>query len=183
MLVAWNEVFSKILKKPSIVQKWMIPHMKAFSLFIDKIQQKQQKQNKMSFSSSANSQYFFAKISFIGPWVSMINWCEVHWRKPDDHIPHQRPSHQFILYIYPWTRDGRITLFFDIRIIGYLVYRFFLDTWISGYLDIMDTWILGYMDISFLWIHGYLDTLDINFFHYPYFGYPIQVSRYFWILF
>ena len=49
---------------------------------------------------------------------------------------------------------------------------FFWDSWISGYLDIMDildTWILGYMDISF--------------FHYPYFGYPIRVSGYFWILF
>ena len=39
------------------------------------------------------------------------------------------------------------------------------------------------MDIHFLWIHGYLDTLDIKFFHYPDFGYPIQVSGYFWILF
>ena len=69
-------------------------------------------------------------------------------------------------------RDGRIPLFSDIRILGYLGYWFFLDSWISGYLDIMDildTWILGYMDISF--------------FHYPYFGYPIRVSGYFWILF
>ena len=39
------------------------------------------------------------------------------------------------------------------------------------------------MDIHFLWIHGYLDTLDIKFFHYPDFGYPIQVSGYLWILF
>ena len=39
------------------------------------------------------------------------------------------------------------------------------------------------MDIHFLWIHGYLDTLDIKFFHYLDFGYPIQVSGYFWILF
>ena len=39
------------------------------------------------------------------------------------------------------------------------------------------------MDIRFLWIHGYLDTLDIKFFNYPDFGYPIQVSGYFWILF
>ena len=38
--ISWNEVFSKILKKPSIVQKRMIPHMKAFSLFIDKKQNK-----------------------------------------------------------------------------------------------------------------------------------------------
>ena len=39
------------------------------------------------------------------------------------------------------------------------------------------------MDIYFLWLHGYLDTLDIRFFRYPHFGYPIQVSGYFWILF
>ena len=35
ILSSCNEVFSKILKKPSIVQKWMIPHMKAFRYFID----------------------------------------------------------------------------------------------------------------------------------------------------
>ena len=34
---------------------------------------------KRSFSSSANSQYFFMKISWIGPWVSRIDWCEGHW--------------------------------------------------------------------------------------------------------
>ena len=89
------------------------------------------------------------------------------------------------------TRDEWIPLFSDIRILEYLGYRFSLDTWISGYLDkwilgyhgYLDTWILGYMDIRFFWIHGYLDTLDINFFHYPDFGYPIQVSGYFWIIF
>ena len=31
--ISLDEVFSKILKKPSIVQKKMIPHMKAFGLF------------------------------------------------------------------------------------------------------------------------------------------------------
>ena len=34
---------------------------------------------KTSFSSSANSQYFFMKFSWIGPWVSRIDWCEGHW--------------------------------------------------------------------------------------------------------
>ena len=29
--------------------------------------------------NSSNSQYFFIKISWIGPWVSRINWCEGHW--------------------------------------------------------------------------------------------------------
>ena len=31
--ISLDEVFSKMLKKPSIVQKKMIPHMKAFGLF------------------------------------------------------------------------------------------------------------------------------------------------------
>ena len=53
--------------------------MKAFGLFIEKKKneqhnnQKQKAKNKMSFSSSANSQYFFIKISWIGPWVSRID--------------------------------------------------------------------------------------------------------------
>ena len=34
---------------------------------------------KTEFFNSANSQYFFAKISWIGSWVSRINWCEWHW--------------------------------------------------------------------------------------------------------
>ena len=34
---------------------------------------------KPSFSSSPNSQYFFMKISGIGPWVSRIGWWEGHW--------------------------------------------------------------------------------------------------------
>ena len=36
--ISSDEVFSKILKKPSIVQKKQLPHMKAFSLAIDKKQ-------------------------------------------------------------------------------------------------------------------------------------------------
>ena len=34
---------------------------------------------KRSFSSSANSQYFFVKILWIGSWVSKIDWCKGHW--------------------------------------------------------------------------------------------------------
>ena len=34
---------------------------------------------KSLFSKIANSQNFFAKISWIGPWVSRIEWCEAHW--------------------------------------------------------------------------------------------------------
>ena len=37
--ISSDEVFSEILKKPSIVQKKMIPHMKAFGLF-NKMKQK-----------------------------------------------------------------------------------------------------------------------------------------------
>ena len=34
---------------------------------------------KSSFSSSSNSQYFFTKISWIVPLVSIVDWCEGHW--------------------------------------------------------------------------------------------------------
>ena len=34
---------------------------------------------KRSFFKIANSQYFFVKISWAGPWVSRIHWCEEHW--------------------------------------------------------------------------------------------------------
>ena len=34
---------------------------------------------KTSFSCFANSQYFFMKFSWIGPWVSRIDWCGGHW--------------------------------------------------------------------------------------------------------
>jgi hypothetical protein len=40
--ISSDEVFSKILKKPSIVQKKMIPHMNAFGLF-NKMKQKKKK--------------------------------------------------------------------------------------------------------------------------------------------
>ena len=33
---------------------------------------------KLSFSTTTISQYFFAKILGIGPWVSRNNWCEEH---------------------------------------------------------------------------------------------------------
>ena len=35
---------------------------------------------------------------------------------------------------------------------------FFLDTWISGYLDIMDTWIHRYLDTWISVFFGYMDT-------------------------
>jgi hypothetical protein len=61
----------------------MIPHMHAFGLF-DKMKLKKKSKKikkkiqnghlkKRSFSSSANSQYFFVKILWIGPWVSRID--------------------------------------------------------------------------------------------------------------
>ena len=34
---------------------------------------------KSPFFKIANSQFFFLKISWIGPWVSRIGWCEAHW--------------------------------------------------------------------------------------------------------
>ena len=34
---------------------------------------------KTEIFNSANSQYFFAKISGIGSWVNRINWCKGYW--------------------------------------------------------------------------------------------------------
>ena len=35
--------------------------------------------SKWPFFKIANSRFFFAKISEIGPWVSWVDWCEGHW--------------------------------------------------------------------------------------------------------
>ena len=85
--ICLDEVFCKILKKPSIVGKkndtsyesqgyfhWK--KTKNF-FFLKKNQNGQLK--KSSFSSSAISQYFFANNSWIGPLVSRIDWFERHW--------------------------------------------------------------------------------------------------------
>ena len=40
---------------------------------------KTKKLNKSHFQGFVNSQYFFMKISWIGPWVSRIDWYEGHW--------------------------------------------------------------------------------------------------------
>ena len=37
---------------------------------------------KTSFCQTVNSQYFFAKLSGMGPWVSRIDWCEGYWCGP-----------------------------------------------------------------------------------------------------
>ena len=34
---------------------------------------------KTVFFKIANSQYFFVKIVWTGPWISRIDWCERHW--------------------------------------------------------------------------------------------------------
>ena len=40
---------------------------------------KTKKLNKSHFQGFANSQYFFVKISGIGPWMCRIDWCKGHW--------------------------------------------------------------------------------------------------------
>ena len=76
-----DSFFPKILEKPSIVQKKMIPHRNGlhFSMKWSKKKIQNGRLKKNSFSSSANSQYFFMKFSWIGPWVSRIDWCKGHW--------------------------------------------------------------------------------------------------------
>ena len=76
---SWNSFFSKILEKPSIVQKKNVTSYKRAGFFTEMKQKKFKMADlenskwppqKHSFSSSANSQYFFMKFSRIGPWDS-----------------------------------------------------------------------------------------------------------------
>ena len=50
-----------------------------FSFFFWKNEIQNGRLKKRSFFKIANSQYFFVKISWSGPWVSRIHWCEGHW--------------------------------------------------------------------------------------------------------
>ena len=54
---------------------------KLWLIFMGKKQKKIQngRLKKSAFFKIANSQNFFVKISWIGPWVSRIEWCEGHW--------------------------------------------------------------------------------------------------------
>ena len=70
------------------ISKKMIPNMKPKVFFIRKNKTKffffeKKIQNgrlkKTSFCQTVNSQYFFAKLSRMGPWVNRIDWCEGHW--------------------------------------------------------------------------------------------------------
>ena len=81
MHISSDEVFSKILKKPFIVKKKMIPNMKAFGLF-EKMKQKdtsflkEKNQNgrlKQGYFPAPPILNIFVKISLIGPWVSRID--------------------------------------------------------------------------------------------------------------
>ena len=81
-MFGWSDFWleTRVIKK-------MIPHMKPKVFFIRKNKTKfffwKKIQNgrlkKRSFFKIANSQYFLVKISWIGPWVSRIEWCEGHW--------------------------------------------------------------------------------------------------------
>ena len=70
---AGNQGIHQNFDKSFLIYKWWL----IFIRMKKKIQNGRLK--KRSFSSSANSQYFFMKISWTGPWVSRIGWCEGHW--------------------------------------------------------------------------------------------------------
>ena len=81
--ISSGSLFSKILRKPSMVQKKMISHLIGLLVFFEMkkfffILKKKSKwpTQKNSFSSSANSKYFFMKILWIAPWVSKIIWLQ-----------------------------------------------------------------------------------------------------------
>ena len=85
MHISSDTAFLKILKKPSKVQEQMLPHMNLLGFFhTEKLKKnffeqpnnqkpKTKKLNKSHVQGFVNSQYFFMKISWIGPWVSRID--------------------------------------------------------------------------------------------------------------
>ena len=77
LLAPWGLFQSKFLRYSLKIET---PQMANFSKWPNhekKIKMSDSKKN--SFSSSANSQYFYTKISWIGPWVGRTDWCEGHW--------------------------------------------------------------------------------------------------------
>ena len=67
---------------PSLLTKKLWPfymRMKQIFFFFSKKKFQNGRLKKSLFSKIANSQKFFAKISWIGSWVSRIEWCEAHW--------------------------------------------------------------------------------------------------------
>ena len=54
-------------------------HGKQKNVFFSKKKIQNGRLKKRSFFKIANSQYFFVKIYWIGPWVSRIEWCKGHW--------------------------------------------------------------------------------------------------------
>ena len=73
----WGPLFFKILKEPSLVQKYTIFNMKAELIFM-KIKQKKNKSKngplkKTEFLNSHQFSIFFAKNLRIDPWVSRID--------------------------------------------------------------------------------------------------------------
>ena len=60
----------------------MPPYERAACFHWDEAKKKKNQRGRLkksSFSSPANSQCFFMKISWISPWVSRIDWFEGHW--------------------------------------------------------------------------------------------------------
>ena len=48
-------------------------------IFLKKKKNQNGRLKKTEIFNSPNSQYFFMKISWIGPWVSRIHWCKGRW--------------------------------------------------------------------------------------------------------
>ena len=71
----------KIVSHPfyHIICDWFSWGSSKKKIFFCKKKSKMADFSKWPFFKIANSQNFFVKISWIGPWVSRINWCEGHW--------------------------------------------------------------------------------------------------------
>ena len=56
-----------------------------------------------------NSQYFFVKILWIGPWVSRIDWCKGHWCGSTYMVVRLSSISPTLIHsIDPWTTCSRV---------------------------------------------------------------------------
>ena len=78
-----TKILGAVLELPARQQCQSSPFARSWGwskkLFFLKRKQSIWPTQKNEFFKTANSQYFFSKISWIGFWVSKIDWCKRHW--------------------------------------------------------------------------------------------------------
>jgi hypothetical protein len=85
------------------------------NIFFWKIKFQNGRLKKTEIFKTSNSQKFFAKILWIGPWVSRIDWCEGHWcgstymvERLSDISPKQPKNSFFVFLGCFWAYVGQL---------------------------------------------------------------------------